>query len=238
MPILGPYIGRQTYPVMGRPKTVDYWVASPGTDNGFTPDNEIDEIRWVTPEQAKAMLTYKRDVQIVRSALALPPTSPFVVLRHATATKRGDYSGKRDSDRPLTGKGRSEAKALVPLLRAFGIDRIHSSDAARCMQTVQTFASQAHVTIEQEPLFSEAGFEDKPKATLKRLESLVQSSHHIGVCSHRPVLPTLLQPLAAAAGKKDQSTFKEALAPAEMVVVHRRITRNGWDFVGAERHGS
>ncbi len=235
VPILGPYIGRQTYPVMGRPKTVDYWVATPGSDNGFTPDSEIDEIRWVTPDQARSMLTYKRDAQIVRSALALPRTSPLIVLRHATATKRSDYSGKDDGNRPLTGKGRSEAKSLVPLLRAFGIDRIHSSDSARCIQTVQPYASQARVTIEQEPLFSEPGFEDRPKAALRRIENLAESSHRLCVCSHRPVLPTLLRPFAAAAGKKDPSVFKEPLEPAEMVVVHRRITRSGWRFVAAER---
>lgn len=235
IPILGPHLGRQAYPVMGRPKIVDYWVATVGTDQGFTPDSEIDEIRWVTPEQARGLLSYKRDYQMVRRGLAMPPTSPLVLLRHTSAMKRADFKGKNDAQRPLSGKGRSQAKDLVPILRAFALDRIHSSDATRCMQTVQPYASRDRVSIEQELLFSEAGFAEKPKAAVRRITTLADSTHRLCVCSHRPVLPSLLKPFAAEAKRRDQHLFKEPLPPGGMVVVHRRITRRGWDFVACER---
>ncbi len=236
VPILGPPVGRQTYQVMGRPKTVDYWFATPGRDSGFTPDDEIDQIRWVTPNQARSLLTYKRDVDMVRRAIAMPQTVPLVLLRHTAATKRSDFAGKDDTQRPLTGKGRSQARALVPILAAYGIDAVHSSDAARCLQTVKPFASDEHVMIEQEPLFSEAGFDGKPKSAITRFQSLAGQDARLVVCSHRPVLPDLAQVLAGAADKKTNSqVFKAPLAPGGMVVAHRKVGKNGFSVVAAER---
>ena len=53
----------------GRAKVVRYWVASPlrGT---FTPNDEVDEVRWATPEAAAALLTYDRDQVVLRAAVA------------------------------------------------------------------------------------------------------------------------------------------------------------------------
>jgi 8-oxo-dGTP diphosphatase len=45
----------------GRPKRVRWWRMDPVTDDGFSPNDEIDEVRWVTPEEASALLTYDRD---------------------------------------------------------------------------------------------------------------------------------------------------------------------------------
>lgn len=236
VPILGVPLGRQSYQAMGRPKTVDYWVASPGKDHGFSPDSEIDDIRWVTASQARSLLTYKRDFDLVKRALTLPPTQPLVYLRHAVATKRSDFSGKDDRERPLTGKGRSQAQALIPLLAAFGIRRIHSSDAVRCLQTVKPYAAAEKVTVEQEPLFSETGFDDKPKAAVNRLLSLADTKAALSVCSHRPVLPDIMAPLAREADKKAASAFRAPLPPGGFVVVHRSFTGKGqWRIEAAER---
>ncbi len=234
VPVLGPFLGRQTYPVMGRTKTVDYWVATQGRDSGFTPGAEIDEIRWVTVSQARSLLSYKRDVDTVLRAVALPATTPLIVLRHTAATKRSDYKGKDDDQRPLMGKGRSQARALVPLLAAYGIDQIHSSDAARCLQSVKPYSTAAHVTIEQEPLFSEGGFDKRPKAAANRMVELAGDPKRICVCSHRPVLPGIMGPLAAAASKKSAAVFERPLAPGEMIVVHRSLDRKNWTVVAAE----
>lgn len=235
VPILGVPLGRQSYTVMGRPKTVDYWMASPGKDNGFAPDDEIDEIVWANRRQARGMLTYKRDIQMVESALSIPPTTPLILLRHAAAMKRGDFKGD-DARRPLTGKGRSQSRSLATLLKAYGVDAIHTSDSVRCVETVRPYADSARVTMEQEPLFSEAGFEDKPKSTIQRLKALSAEPKGIVICSHRPVLPTLLEPFTAKLGKRETQRLNEPLKPAGMVVVHRELTKGKWRVVAAERH--
>ncbi|MEA2687049.1 MAG: 8-oxo-dGTP diphosphatase [Actinomycetota bacterium] len=59
----------------GRDKTVRYWAMTPedgtaGAGARFIPNDEVDEIRWVTPDQAEALLSYDRDREVVRSFAA------------------------------------------------------------------------------------------------------------------------------------------------------------------------
>jgi len=45
----------------GRPKRVRWWRMEPVADDGFSPNDEVDELRWVTPEEASSLLSYARD---------------------------------------------------------------------------------------------------------------------------------------------------------------------------------
>jgi 8-oxo-dGTP diphosphatase len=45
----------------GRPKRVRYWRMHPVADDGFTPNEEVDELRWLDADDAAALLTYERD---------------------------------------------------------------------------------------------------------------------------------------------------------------------------------
>ncbi|HEY2073493.1 MAG TPA: NUDIX hydrolase [Gaiellaceae bacterium] len=45
----------------GRPKRVRYWRMHPIADDGFTPNEEVDELRWLDADDAAALLTYERD---------------------------------------------------------------------------------------------------------------------------------------------------------------------------------
>jgi 8-oxo-dGTP diphosphatase len=45
----------------GRPKRVRWWVMRVLTDDGFEVNEEVDELRWVSPETAAGLLTYARD---------------------------------------------------------------------------------------------------------------------------------------------------------------------------------
>ena len=49
----------------GRPKRVRWWVMQPLDDGGFTPNDEVDELRWVTLGDAARLLTYERDVALL-----------------------------------------------------------------------------------------------------------------------------------------------------------------------------
>jgi 8-oxo-dGTP diphosphatase len=49
----------------GRPKTVRWWRMRPVEDLGFTPDDEVDELRWVTPAEAADLLSYDHDKALV-----------------------------------------------------------------------------------------------------------------------------------------------------------------------------
>ena len=156
-------------------KSVDYWVGRVREDEGFAPDEEVDEIRWVPVPEASAFLTYSDDAAIVRLAAGAPSTTPLIILRHAKAMKRSDFDGGDDADRPLSGRGRGEAKALVDILDAYGIERVHSSPFKRCISTVSRFAKTIDAEIHHEPALSESGHESDPEATAARVGELLDS---------------------------------------------------------------
>ena len=52
----------------GRPKRVRWWRMDPIEDDGFTPNDEVDEVRWVSTEAAPGLLTYDRDRAVLAAA--------------------------------------------------------------------------------------------------------------------------------------------------------------------------
>jgi 8-oxo-dGTP pyrophosphatase MutT (NUDIX family) len=50
----------------GRPKRVRYWRMQP-IGGGFAPTDEVDEVRWCTPAEAAATLSYARDVELLEA---------------------------------------------------------------------------------------------------------------------------------------------------------------------------
>jgi 8-oxo-dGTP pyrophosphatase MutT (NUDIX family) len=65
----------------GRPKTVRLWRmtldpahhADPELEPPFTPNDEVDEQRWLSPSEAGALLSYDKDRSVVWSALGKGP---------------------------------------------------------------------------------------------------------------------------------------------------------------------
>jgi 8-oxo-dGTP diphosphatase len=51
----------------GRPKLVRYWLMAVIEDPGFEPNDEVDELRWLTPAEATELLTYSRDSKLVKT---------------------------------------------------------------------------------------------------------------------------------------------------------------------------
>ncbi|WP_338202747.1 NUDIX hydrolase [Candidatus Nephthysia bennettiae] len=49
----------------GRPKIVFYWLLRP-LGGRFRPGEEVDELRWLTVEEALPVLTYERDRELLR----------------------------------------------------------------------------------------------------------------------------------------------------------------------------
>jgi 8-oxo-dGTP diphosphatase len=57
------------YSVRDRPKVVRYWLMSVDEDPGFSANDEVDELRWVSPTEAVELLTYDRDKGVVSAAV-------------------------------------------------------------------------------------------------------------------------------------------------------------------------
>ena len=58
-------LGRTSYrDARGRPKIVHYWRMRP-VSGEFVPHEEVDEIRWETPDDAAQLLSWSRDVPLL-----------------------------------------------------------------------------------------------------------------------------------------------------------------------------
>ncbi len=53
------------YEVRGRPKLVRYWAMEVADETPFVPNDEVDEVRWLEPQEALALLSYDRDRELV-----------------------------------------------------------------------------------------------------------------------------------------------------------------------------
>ena len=53
----------------GRPKRVRYFAMTPREDTEAAADNEVDAVRWLTPQEALRTLTNSRDAEIAERAL-------------------------------------------------------------------------------------------------------------------------------------------------------------------------
>lgn len=53
----------------GRSKVVRYWLMEARDGGaGFAPDREVDAVRWISPADAEALVTYPHDAELVRVA--------------------------------------------------------------------------------------------------------------------------------------------------------------------------
>jgi 8-oxo-dGTP pyrophosphatase MutT (NUDIX family)/phosphohistidine phosphatase SixA len=206
---------RQLYRIAGgRTKTVHYWVGRVVGDpevSGYLANDEIDQVGWFGFDKARAMLSYADDVGLLDEVEKRSRRSTaLVIVRHGRATKRGTWQGA-DDERPLTTVGRLQARALIPVLSAYGVTRVVSSDSLRCIRTVSPYARDHVLGIEAVPGVNE---EDSTPVTVSTtVSSLLGTRENAVLCSHRPVLPQILEAVGVS---------EEPLAPGEIVVVHHR----------------
>jgi 8-oxo-(d)GTP phosphatase len=147
---LGPSVGAVTYrDRRGRAKVVRYFRMD--ADGGrFTPNHEVDDLRWLPIEDAVRLLSYAHDRSLLRQVLAGLPASALYVVRHAKAGIRAAWSGP-DEERPLTRRGRKQARRLVERFQGLEIRRILSSPFLRCVQTVEPLGEARGLAVEAIP---------------------------------------------------------------------------------------
>jgi 8-oxo-dGTP diphosphatase len=61
----------------GRPKAVAYWVMA-AQSGSFAPNDEVDEMRWVSLDTASRLLSYPRDRELVAVLMAADQVEPLV----------------------------------------------------------------------------------------------------------------------------------------------------------------
>lgn len=239
---LGAPLPTQTYQVQGRVKDSHYWVAQ-RLAGEFVPNDEVTQIAWLSHAQAKAKLTYRHDREVLAAASHAIPTIPLIILRHTQSVKRvewllgSDSLSEVDTSRPLTAVGRMQANSLVGALAAFGVSELHSSDSRRCRDTVGPYATGRGLAVTLEKTISEERHKVKPENAMARVIELAQKPCALVICTHRPVLPAVMDALSSifTVENETKKSFDSTLTPGAMVVYHRDAS-NLRHVVSVERH--
>ena len=193
-------IGTTAYPVKENTrKEVTYWSAL-AHGGEFVPNSEVDDIRWLPVDRAKELVSYGLDRKILsRFADAPPADSVLLLIRHAKAGSRSEWSGD-DALRPLDKSGRTQAELLVPMLLAFGVRRLFSAPRVRCEQTLAPLADELGIGIAAEPALTDEAYLDDPVAARRRLVELAAGTGVAAVSSQGTAIPGMVADLAALAG--------------------------------------
>lgn len=190
---LGRPLPAARYTVGDRPKVVHFWAARA---NDAAPPwratSEVDEVRFLPAGRAVDELSYDDERAVLLAFLDDPrATVPVVLLRHTIALPRRTWN-EDDALRPLTSTGQAAAWALIAPLSALGVERVVSSDATRCSESVRDLAEARGVELELDAGLSERGHASAPERTRAAIRKIVADGRPTVVCSHRPVLPDLL----------------------------------------------
>jgi 8-oxo-(d)GTP phosphatase len=195
-------------------KKVDYWGGVVVDSVRRAPDAEVDEVSWLPVRAALGRLTYSHDHFLVEQYLAQPLTSPLIIVRHAKAVDRKEWS-RKDSARPINYRGRRQAAILMPMLAAYGVTKLVSSTSRRCTATLLPYAHERGLKVQTHSLLSEEEGREDPNGvgalTRKIRAATLKSGEPTAVCVHRPVLPHILDALDIAPA---------TLATGEFLVAH------------------
>lgn len=241
---LGVPLGIQRYLLPNKNlKEVHYWAAQVNDKalmkSDFKPNVEVSEVVWLTAGAALKKLSYRHDHEQLDQLMSLYKndlleTVPLVILRHAKARSRATWKDG-EASRPLLTEGNAQAEALPKLLKAFGAKNVYSSPWTRCLSTLAPYAQDSKVKVKTQPEFTETANSKKPNQTKSALASIVGFGKPAVVCTHRPVLPTMIEALEANASDqlKVKLQLTAALKPGSITVVH--LSRNH-QIVDVEHH--
>jgi 8-oxo-(d)GTP phosphatase len=182
-----------------RTKTVRYW--SMHAEGGmFSPSREVDQLRWLSVDEAIKVLSHERDRDLIRRFAAGPLlTRSVLVVRHGSAGSSSGWSGN-DELRPLDDDGRAQADALVWLLTRFDVREIISAPPVRCVQTVEPLGAAVGLVIRREPVFSEDEYYGQEAEAISLLRDAGSDGTATVISSQGGVIPDLLTRLAGQDG--------------------------------------
>ncbi len=230
-------------------KQVRYWAAEVVGGEGRLV-NEIDEVAWLDVLTAHDKLDYARDRDQLRAVVRADAagrltTWPLAVVRHAKARARGSWSPP-DPERPLDERGEAQAQALVPLLRAYGVTRLVSSSSLRCADTLRPYAATAGLPLRLRDGLSEEGFAADPERSAHHLRRILERGAPTALCSHGPVLPSLLGRLLElvdrsaddgdAAARDLGAAATDGMGKGEVLVAHVVDTGDAARVTAVERY--
>lgn len=229
--VLGAPLGHSEYRLPdGRDKVVYYWQAEATPEAleaaAFSPNDEILALHWAPIGRAKLGCTYRHDVAILerfeeRLAAGHETTFPIVALRHAKAANPFSWEGD-DASRTLTERGRSQARSVAPGIAAYAPQRVATSDAVRCRETVAPLEAALGVAAKATAALSQESPVDPRAAIEARVAKAIGKRRGVVLCSHAPVIPEIVTAVVHATGAAETERTHRAsmLHTAEFTVLH------------------
>jgi len=254
--VLGQPLVSVRYPIngAGKMKESHYWSARVEPRGPWAlarasarraPRSEVDQVVWLDADEALRTLTYPHDRYPLMQLMDQwdddrLDTWTVAVVRHARARKRSAWKGGEET-RPLTEVGRQQARLLVPILSAFGVSRVVTSPWERCLATVRPFAEATRVKPDIRPELTEAAHARNPGPVREIVDEHLDGGYRsVALCTHRPVLPSVLERLTARSQNKVVRKLPASdpwLKTGEVLVAHMgHHPRRGAVVVSLEKH--
>jgi phosphohistidine phosphatase len=120
------------------------------------------------------------------------------LLRHGIAVEPGTPGYEKDSERPLTPKGRHRLRPIAAAMKKMDLrfDLILSSPFLRAKQTAEIIVES--LKLKKQPGFSDALTPDgNPKALIRQLNELQPVPENVLLVGHEPYLSQLIGLLTA-----------------------------------------
>lgn len=239
---LGISLGWQAYEIAdGKKKAVHFWAAqvldskSPALrarkKTKSAPKHEIDRVEWCSAAKALRLLTYQRDVQMLRKLIRRYEqkrldTRTLIVVRHALARKRSSWKHGKGPEhtRPLTVSGELRAQELVGELSAYGINSLRTSTWLRCVTTLEPYAKLTGVNLRRKNGMTERSYSADTKWISQYFQEMIDGlEKNRAICVHRPTLPGFLTQIKHLSSKRQFAKIPRDdpwLEPGEMLVLH------------------
>lgn len=212
-------------------KKVFYWSAQIKGENAFAPANlrEVDRAEWLPIGEARTKLTSYADREQLDALETFDSTDalrawPLVLVRHGKAFPRSKWH-ETEHVRPLLKLGTRQSMALTGLLSAWDTKKLISSPWKRCMATLAPLSAATGMPIRKASTLSEKATAANPEKTVRFIEKLLAKGKPVIYCTHRPVLPTILDVYAEHSPKRIIEKLPQEdpyLKPGEVLVAYVR----------------
>ena len=222
------------YKVNAGLKEVRYWATHVPDAKPTADGKEVDTLLWCAPEKALDLLANPSDKEPLEALMAAQAagdleTWPLLIVRHAKAKPRSSWS-RAEGDRPLAATGLRQALAVQRLLMAWRPSRVVTSPWLRCVATMSPYVKATGVKVKVFEPLTEANHHRNPKKTRAVVERLFEKRHSVALCTHRPVLRTVLKQLAEHMPARLQAQLPGSepfLSPGEMIICQVSVAEPG-----------
>lgn len=204
----------------GNAKVVRWWLTTVKRGS-FSPNSEVDQIKWVSFRKGLERLTFRNDRRVLDRANDMyneRSAGTIYLVRHGSAGTRSD-ADPDDSRRSLDKKGKKQAKAIRDMLTAHPVSRIGSSGYARCIATTQPLAKRLGVPVETEGALVEGTHPHRLVSLIAELQS-----ESAVLCSHGDVISDFVGHLFAEGVPMDGPRAWKKGSIWELRTINGRVT--------------